>query len=146
MVTMKNMAVAVARFLVALLGLTIFVGGMVLLVVLFENLRFLPCLGLLGFTLAGLVLVMIGTGSWGRWAYLLMFFSMPVSFLVFSAVVPLTSKQWPPLVAGMTTFVAYYFVRRYYQIKKTKNGQVRRGGHGGREADRPARAGDQTDD
>lgn len=72
---------------------------------------------------AGSLMMLYGTGEWGRWAYLLVFLAIPVSFLV---VVLLPGaggdKMSPALVVGASAFAIYAVVRAHYARRSKRKG------------------------
>ena len=72
----------------------------------------------------GALAILYGTGEWGRWAYLLVFFSIPVSLIPF-ALIPSPELQsftlLAVLVPGFCAYFTYYRVRSYYARKLAKS-------------------------
>lgn len=68
---------------------------------------------------ASLFMLLYGTSQWGRWRYLIVFISMPVSFfvpiylfwLLTDTIVPLPI---PFIAMGVVGFLAHAAARRYY--------------------------------
>ena len=63
----------------------------------------------------GALMMLYGVGEWGRWAYLWVFLSIPIS-LCLLLLIPGTgsSKELPVIVAAAAAFVSYGAVRAYY--------------------------------
>jgi hypothetical protein len=87
-----------------------------------------PPLGLVG----GLM-ILGGTGQWGRWAYLWVFLSIPITGLVWAMVFKGDSFSDPlatyPKLLGMSVFAlpmigSYAIVNRYYSRKALRNVEV----------------------
>jgi len=74
-------------------------------------------LGLLTIFILGAVMMLYGAGEWGRWGYLFVFFSIPVSFLV-SLVVPVAGKGGGVIVPTLASVGTYIAVRAYYARRK----------------------------
>jgi len=79
-------------------------------------------------SLVGAVMMLYGVGEWGRWGYLLVFLSIPVSlsllFLVptggfFAAF--LLGKEVGVIVPTVAAVGSYAIVRRYYARGKSRN-------------------------
>lgn len=60
-------------------------------------------------------MMLYGIGEWGRWAYLLVFFSIPASLWVLS-LIPGTDndKGLPIIVAAVAAYVTLNRIRAYY--------------------------------
>jgi hypothetical protein len=70
-------------------------------------------------SLIGAVMMLFGVGEWGRWGYLLVFLSMPMSLsLLF--LVPTGGKDVFVLVPTVSAVVSYIVVRRYYSRRKSR--------------------------
>ena len=71
----------------------------------------------LSLSLAGLgaLMMLYGVGEWGRWAYVLVFLSIPVSlFLLLLIPGSGSSKMLPVIVAAVAAFATHAGVRAYY--------------------------------
>lgn len=72
----------------------------------------------------GALAILYGTGEWGRWAYLLVFFSIPASLILFALIPsPLLHSftLLAILVPGFCAYFTYYRVRSYYARKLAKS-------------------------
>jgi hypothetical protein len=76
--------------------------------------------------LVGAAMMLFGSGRWGRWAYLWVFLSMPmtVSVLMFvfpnpapDAVSPMWETPFAQLWFAAPMPITYFFVKRYYRIR-----------------------------
>lgn len=74
-------------------------------------------LGLLAIFILGAVMMLYGAGEWGRWGYLFVFFSIPVSFLV-SLVVPFAREEAGVIVPTLASVGTYFVVQAYYARRK----------------------------
>lgn len=96
---------------------------------------------LLGVPLAfvGSLMILSGTGQWGRWAYLLVFLSIPIVALVwalfssFMLEAPSNPLQMYPKLLGMALFAlpaifSYVIVSQYYKRKADSLVQSHGGG------------------
>lgn len=69
--------------------------------------------------LTGAVLMLYGVGEWGRWAYLLVFFSIPASLFALVLIPGADSdKGLPIFVAAIAAFIVHKRVRAYYARKR----------------------------
>lgn len=94
-----------------------------LVAVLGEKLTVSPLLLVVGFTLGALA-ILYGTGEWGRWGYLLVFVSIPVSLILFALIPsPLlhSFSLLPILVPGGCAYFTYTRVRSYYESKSARS-------------------------
>ena len=78
------------------------------------------------------LMILAGTGQWGRWAYMWIFLSIPIAALIWVSLSPFLSenqlfdRRWIDprllgiLVFGLPMVLSYVFVRRYY-LRPTKN-------------------------
>ncbi len=67
--------------------------------------------------LAGTLMTLYGTGEWGRWAYLWVFLSIPVSLCLLEVVPDLWSfgKLSPAIIAVMAASLSLLVVRNHYE-------------------------------
>jgi len=68
----------------------------------------------LPFALVGAAMMLYGTGEWRRWAYLWVFLSIPISFLVLLIIPGSWPKGSGAIIAGVAAFGTYAGVRSYY--------------------------------
>jgi len=65
--------------------------------------------------LVGAVMMLYGVGEWGRWAYLWVFLSIPISLcLLMLEPVAGNSKEFPVIVPALAAFFTYACVKIYY--------------------------------
>jgi biotin transporter BioY len=68
----------------------------------------------------GALMMLFGVGEWGRWAYLLVFLSIPVSLLLLF-LLPHSGKDVGVLVPTLAAVGTLIIVRRYYASKNRRN-------------------------
>jgi hypothetical protein len=87
-----------------------------------DNVGMNPLL-LISLALTGAAMMLFGVGEWGRWWYLLVFLSIPVSLgLLF--LIPTAGKNVGAIVVPALAAVGTYAaVRRRYAYRKNKNAQ-----------------------
>lgn len=80
-----------------------------------HNSEFISPFFLLPLLLVGAVMMLYGVGEWGRWAYLWVFLSFPIS-LAISVSIPGASgdKGLPVVVSAVVATGVYAAVRAYY--------------------------------
>jgi hypothetical protein len=74
-------------------------------------------LGLLAISILGAVMMLFGVGEWGRWGYLFVFLSIPVSLLLLF-LFPHAGKDVGVLVPALASIGTYIAVRAYYARRK----------------------------
>ncbi|SRR6266850_6621061 len=120
----KNVWVTVRFVFFGVFGFIVMFGAWVVLLDRFTSVRhksgeMSPSL-LVPLSLIGAVMMLFGVGEWGRWGYLLVFLSIPVSLsLLF--LVPTGGKDIGVLVPTVAAVASYIVVRRYYARRKTRN-------------------------
>jgi hypothetical protein len=81
--------------------------------------------------LAGAIMMLFGSGQWGRWAYLWVFLSTPIAISLLYLASKLLERWWPnaappdfidPKLLGIVAFAApmpitYFLVKSYYRRK-----------------------------
>lgn len=68
--------------------------------------------------LVGAFMILYGIGKWGKWAYLLVFFSIPVSLWIVSLIPGTDSdKGLPVIIAAIAAYITNNRVRVYYARK-----------------------------
>jgi hypothetical protein len=68
--------------------------------------------------LAGAFLALYGVGQWGRWAYVGVFLTFPLSTILWALVSGASQdKATGPLLCGVVTLAAYYVVRGHYEAR-----------------------------
>ena len=66
--------------------------------------------------LAGVLMVLYGVGEWGRWGYLIVFLSIPATFIGYCFLFPHNGKDITPFViTGVVAFFALASVRGFYE-------------------------------
>lgn len=106
-------------------GGVLWFASMIGLVVSFfgEKTTVAPLLLFVLFILSALA-ILYGAEEWGRWAYLLVFFSIPGSLILF-ALIPSPELHsftlLPVLIPGFCAYFTYYRVRSYYARKLAKS-------------------------
>jgi hypothetical protein len=78
---------------------------------------FLGPLGLLAVCGVGAVMMLFGVGEWGRWGYVLVFLSIPVSLLLLF-LFPHAGKDVGVVVPTLASVGTYIAVRAYYAHRK----------------------------
>ena len=78
---------------------------------------FLAPLGLIVVCGLGALMMLFGVGEWGRWGYLLVFLSIPVS-LLFLFLMPHAGKDAGVVVPTLASVSTYIVVRTYYGHRK----------------------------
>jgi len=120
----KKVWVAVRFVSFGVFGFVVMFGAGVMLLDRFTSAR--PQTGelspflLVPLSLIGALMMLFGVGEWGRWGYLLVFLSIPVS-LTFLFLVPTGGKEVGILVPTMAAVASYVVVRRYYARRKSRN-------------------------
>jgi hypothetical protein len=76
---------------------------------------------LLPLSLLGAVMMLFGVGEWGRWGYLLVFLSIPVSLSLLFVMPEAGGKEIGFIVPTVAAVSTYAVVRRYYARRKTGN-------------------------
>src|SRR5215469_5270428 len=80
---------------------------------------YLGPLGLIAVSGVGALMMLFGAGEWGRWGYLFVFLSIPISLLlVFLA--PGAGGNAVVFVPTLASVSTYSVVRAYYARRKTK--------------------------
>jgi len=119
--------VAVRFVLFGVLGFLVMFGAWVMLLdrltsIRHENGEMSPLL-LVPLFLVGAVMMLFGVGEWGRWGYLLVFLSIPVSLgLLF--LVPAGGKDVGVIVPTLAAAGTYVVVRRYYGRRKSRKAET----------------------
>ena len=80
---------------------------------------FLAPLGLIALCGLGALMTLYGVGEWGRWGYLLVFLSIPVSLLVLF-LFPHAGKDVGVFVPTLASVGTYIVVRAYYARRKRR--------------------------
>ena len=120
----KQVWVTVRFVLFGVFGFTVMFGAWVALLDRFTSVRhesgeMSPFL-LVPLSLIGAVMMLFGVGEWGRWGYLLVFLSIPMSLsLLF--LVPTAGKEIGVFVPTVAAVASYVVVRRYYARNKSRN-------------------------
>ena len=70
-------------------------------------------------SLAGAIMMLFGAGEWGRWGYLLVFLSIPVS-LALLLMTPAGGKEIGFIVPFLAVIFTYIVVRKYYARRKIR--------------------------
>jgi len=121
----KKAWVAVRFVLFGVLGFFVMFGAWIMLIDRLTSIRhekgeMSPFL-LVPLSLVGAVMMLFGVGEWGRWGYLLVFLSIPVSLsLLF--LTPAAGKAVAVIVPTLAAAGTYVVVRRYYARRKSRNG------------------------
>ena len=75
----------------------------------------------------GALLMLYGAGQWKRWAYLWVFFSMPISLLVLLLIsIPfpfLADEEISVLFFGLAACVANAIVKKYYMLDSSQQNE-----------------------
>jgi hypothetical protein len=79
--------------------------------------RHLDLFGLIALCGLGSLITLFGVGEWGRWGYLFVFLSFPVSLLLLF-LVPHAGKDVGVVVPTLTSVGTYMVVRAYYARRK----------------------------
>jgi hypothetical protein len=82
--------------------------------------RYLVPLGLIVVSGLGAVMMLFGVGEWGRWGYLFVFLSFPVSLLLLF-LFPHAGKDAGGIVPTLASVGTYIVVRTYYARRKGRN-------------------------
>jgi hypothetical protein len=113
----KKAWVSVRFVLFGVLGLLVMIGAWVMLLdrltsIRRENGEMTPFL-FIPLSLLGAVMMLFGVGEWGRWGYLLVFLSVPVSLsLLF--LIPAVGEDAAIIVPALAAACTYEAVRRFY--------------------------------
>ena len=78
---------------------------------------YLSSLGVLVIFVLGAVMMLYGVGEWGRWGYLLVFLSIPISILLVCLFTN-AGKGVGVLVPALASVGTYITVRAYYARRK----------------------------
>jgi len=78
---------------------------------------YLAPLGLIEVSGLGAVMMLFGVGEWGRWGYLFVFLSFPVSLLLL-LLLPHAGKDAGAIVPTLASVGTYIAVRTYYARRK----------------------------
>jgi hypothetical protein len=92
----------------------LFAFGSFTVAVLEHHQEFLSPFLSLPLTVVGAVMILYGGGEWGRWAYLWVFLSIPVSLFL---LVLTGCDEGLPVVAAVAAFGSYAIVRAYYTAR-----------------------------
>ena len=111
------------------------VGGFIALVfssialaaeLVFGEPRILHPLLAIPMALGSALMMLCGTGLWGRWAYLWVFLSVPGGLVVLSPISSIIQdKSFGVLTFSLPMVVSYVLVRRYYRRKSVDVGSTR---------------------
>jgi hypothetical protein len=113
----KKAWVSVRFVLFGVLGLLVMIGAWVMFLdrltsIRRENGEMTPFL-FIPLSLLGAVMMLFGVGEWGRWGYLLVFLSIPVSLsLLF--LIPAAGEDVAIIVPALAAACTYAAVRRFY--------------------------------
>jgi hypothetical protein len=80
---------------------------------------FVASLGLIVVCGLGAVMMLFGVGEWGRWGYLFVFLSIPVSLLLLF-LMPHAGKDVGVIVPTLTSVGTYIAVRVFYARRKRR--------------------------
>jgi|HubBroStandDraft_4_1064222.scaffolds.fasta_scaffold91136_3 hypothetical protein len=110
------------RFIVfGVLGFIVMLSSFVALVDRLTSIQhergYLIPLGLIAVCGLGGVMMLFGVGEWGRWGYLFVFLSIPVSLLLLF-LFPHAGKDVGVLVPALASIGTYITVRAYYARRK----------------------------
>lgn len=125
-----------ARFvLFGVVGLLVMTLSLFVFVIqLFEGVHHIPSFVLsLPLSVVGGLMILYGVGEWGRWAYIWVFLSIPISLglvaLLASRVSAVNHNAGLPLIfVAVVAFLTYGEVRAYYnrRTRKDTSGNTRR--------------------
>jgi hypothetical protein len=116
-----NVWIAVRFLVFGVFGFVVMIFAFVMLVDQLISVHhadgYLGALGLIAVSGLGAVMMLFGVGEWGRWGYLLVFFSLPVS-LLFLFLIPHAGKDAGVIVPTLASVSTYGVVRAYYARRK----------------------------
>jgi hypothetical protein len=118
---LKTTWIAVRFILFGVLGFVVMFAAFVMLVDRLTSVHHvdghLVPLGLVVISGVGAVMMLFGAGEWGRWGYLLVFLSFPVSMLLLF-LVPKAGKEVGIVIPSLGSVGTYIVVRAYYARRK----------------------------
>lgn len=127
--------VAVRFVLFGVGGFVLLTTSWIALLIWFDGDRWMNPLVALPLAVTGAVMMLIGSGQWGRWAYLWVFLSMPIAISLVLLGSKVLARLVPnggpgpdfidPKLLGMLVFaapmpVSYFLVKRYYRRKDAR--------------------------
>jgi hypothetical protein len=118
---LRNVLITVRFIVFGVFGFVVMIFAFVTLVEQLTSVHhangYLTPLGLIAVSGLGAVMMLFGVGEWGRWGYLFVFLSLPVSlFLLF--LLPHAGKDAGAIVPTLASVGTYIAVRAYYARRK----------------------------
>src|SRR5258708_8953466 len=118
---LRNVLIAVRFIVFGVFGFVVMIFAFVTLVDQLTSVRhangYLVPLGLIAVSGLGAVMMLFGVGEWGRWGYLFVFLSFPVSLLLLF-LLPHAGKDAGAIVPTLASVGTYIVVRTYYSRRK----------------------------
>jgi hypothetical protein len=119
---LRNALIAVRFIVFGVFGFVVLIFAFVTLMDQLTSVRHanghLVPLGLIAVSGLGAVMMLFGVGEWGRWGYLFVFLSFPVSLLLLF-LLPHAGKDVGAIVPTLTSVGTYIVVRTYYARRKS---------------------------
>lgn len=117
----RNVWIAVRFIVFGVFGFVVMFFAFVMLVDRLTSVHhvdgYLVPLGLIVVSGLGALMMLFGVGEWGRWGYLFVFLSLPVS-LLFLFLIPHADKEVGAIVPTLASVGTYIVVRVYYACRK----------------------------
>jgi len=118
---LRNVLIAVRFIVFGVFGFVVTIFAFVTLVDRLTSVHhangYLAPLGLIAISGLGAVMMLFGVGEWGRWGYLFVFLSFPVSLLLLF-LLPHAGKDAGAIVPTLAAVGTYIVVRTYYSRRK----------------------------
>ena len=118
---LKNVLIAVRFIVFGVFGFVVMVFAFITLLDRLTAVHhangYLVPLGLIAVSGVGAVMMLFGAGEWGRWGYLSVFLSFPVSLLLLF-LLPHAGKDVGAIVPTLASVGTYIVVRIYYARRK----------------------------
>lgn len=119
--SLRNVLIAVRFIVFGVLGFVVMIIAFMALVDRLSSVHhangYLVPLGLIAVSGVGAVMMLFGVGEWGRWGYLLVFLSFPVSLLLLF-LLPHAGKDVGAIIPTLGSVGTYIVVRTYYARRK----------------------------
>jgi hypothetical protein len=118
---LRNVLIAVRFIVFGFFGFVVMIFAFVTLVDRLTSVHhangYLVPLGLIAVSGLGAAMMLFGVGEWGRWGYLFVFISFPISLLLLF-LLPHAGKDAGAIVPTLASVGTYIVVRTYYARRK----------------------------